>query len=126
MKNVYLSGIPATLDEAFIAFRDFIDARPGIRAEDYNGYTQGLNADRGNASRARQRALSALYEFGALSLDRDILATVMQTSYSGRLIFDNRGILHYTAGQFRSVEYRKAAAVVLEIYNIIVNDGSGK
>jgi hypothetical protein len=110
--------VPGSQVAAVNAFRKFIESRPGIDANNYSNYRQ-LRREYANVARQKARAFKALMVLASHDYDTALLESAMR-SYSGRLSFDDKGQLEYCAGQYYCVEYRQAAAVVLEDYADLV------
>lgn len=92
----------------------FINRAPGLSRADYDIFTRAYWADRQSITRAKRRALAAYYRADAFTYDAETMRAAF-SAFSGRLAW-NGETLHYTAGQMRALEYRDAAATVLERY----------
>jgi hypothetical protein len=123
-------------EESFFALmKAFITDKPGLNARDYfnpedlqlgriktyqNDVRNYRNAQN-TLVRQRTRAMKAFNEAARHPFDVALMAGSLSYKFSGRLnlvrLDDGRIGLHYTAGQYPVMEYRHAAAVVLEDYN---------
>lgn len=122
-------SVPANHTHAITAFKLWINQDPGLDPRDYGIDTtlpaskhdqiakKAFEDEKYNIKRQGKRAKEALNEFATLEYDPVVLESVMKSSFSGRLQFDDNEELEYCVGQYYPTEYRLAAAVVLEDYN---------
>lgn len=119
---------PETGPEAWTAFHTWITGRPGLNPEDYFGGMPWQEArrmyetEKKQCTRARAKALALLAEASGKLYSREALADACRIAYSGRVHWDADGAIDYIPGQYGALEYRLAAAEVLERYIAIVRD----
>ncbi|RJQ46849.1 MAG: hypothetical protein C4534_02045 [Gaiellales bacterium] len=116
-----VSKAPETKDEAYTVFDRWIRRRPGLDWRDKAGIA-AYNSEVRAIGKQRIRALKALQDFARPwnEYSPELLIEASQRAYSGRLSFDHKGQIEYTAGQYWPTEYRQAAAAVLELYCSLV------
>ena len=104
----------------YTLFKKLITKRPDLHTHDYSNYKE-YKAEQNMISNQRTRALNALVKFGTLPLCLETLDYALRISFGGRLVISTKeqGVLHlkYYVGQYYPVEYRQAAAIVLETYS---------
>lgn len=114
-----------TREQVISMFEQFIAARPHLDPMDYGSEWRAYRNDANAISRQRRTAeqwVGILYSPNEYRVD--LLADALTYAFSGRLNFeieDNAPVLRYTAGQYYPLEYRRAAAVVLERYANLLN-----